>query len=82
MNPNMWAQLRNLTVEELIRALEKDGAIWDDSHGGVRVYKLKSGFKITIHYHPKKTFGPQLLSELLEKIGWTEADLKRLKLIK
>ena len=82
MKPHIWAQLKNLTVEELIHALEKDGAIWDDSHGGVRVYKLKTGFKITIHYHPKKTYGPQLLSDFLDKIGWSEQDLKRLKLLK
>jgi predicted RNA binding protein YcfA (HicA-like mRNA interferase family) len=82
MKPQIWDQLKNLTADEIIHAMEKDGAIWDDSHGGVRVYKLKSGIKITIHYHPGKTYGPRLLSDLLDKIGWTDGDLKRLKLIK
>ena len=82
MKPQIWSQLKNLTADDIIHALIKDEASWDDSHGGVRVYKLKTGFKITIHYHPGKTYGPRLLSDLLEKIGWTEADLKRLKLVK
>jgi predicted RNA binding protein YcfA (HicA-like mRNA interferase family) len=82
MKPQIWAQLKNITADELINALLNDGAVLDDSHGSARVYKLKSGLKIAIHYHPRKTFGPQLLSDLLETIGWTEQDLKRLKLIK
>lgn len=36
--------------------------------------------RITIHYHPKKTYGQHLLKSLLEDIGWSEADMKRLKL--
>jgi hypothetical protein len=36
----------------------------------------------SVHYHPKETYGPKLLKGLLEEIGWTEDELKRLKLIK
>jgi predicted RNA binding protein YcfA (HicA-like mRNA interferase family) len=82
MKPQIWAQLKNITTDELINALENDGAVLDDSHGSARVYKLKSGLKIAIHYHPSKTYGPQLPSDLLERTGWTEQDLKRLKLVK
>jgi predicted RNA binding protein YcfA (HicA-like mRNA interferase family) len=83
MKRAIWSQLKNITADELISALEKDGAINIGSHGGsARFYKLKSGFKIAIHYHPLKTYGPQMLSDLIEKTGWTEQDLKRLKLIK
>jgi len=82
MKSHIWDQLKNITADDLIKALEKDGAIWVDSHGSVRVYKLMSGLKITVHYHPHKTFGSNLLKNLFEKISWTEADLKRLKLIK
>jgi hypothetical protein len=53
----------------------------DDSHGSARVYKLKTGSKIAIHYHPQKTYGLRMLSDLFATIGWTEQDLKRLKLI-
>jgi hypothetical protein len=38
--------------------------------------------RIVIHYHPRKTYGPKLLKSLLADIGWSEADMKRLKLIK
>jgi hypothetical protein len=37
---------------------------------------------VSIHYHTGKTFGPQLLQDLIRSTGWTEKDLKRLKLIK
>jgi hypothetical protein len=82
MKPHVWAQLKNLTADELIIALTRDDAILNDSHGSAQVFKLKSGIKIAIHYHPGKTYGPRLLTDLIEKVGWTEADLKRLKLIK
>ena len=83
MKPLIWSQLKNTTADELIKALEKDGAVKIESHGGsARFYKLKSGIKIAIHYHPLKTYGAQMLNALLERTGWNEADLKRLKLIK
>lgn len=83
MKPHIWSQLKNTTADELISALEKDGAVKLGPHGGsAQFYRLKSGLKIAIHYHPLKTYGPQMLSDLLEKTGWTEQDLKRLKLIK
>jgi predicted RNA binding protein YcfA (HicA-like mRNA interferase family) len=83
MRPQVWDQLKNKTATELIQALEKDGAQWVDSHGSVRIYKLKSGRKITIHYHPHKTYyDPKLLKGILIIIDWSEQDLVRLKLIK
>ena len=57
MKPHIWAQLKNLTADELIAALRKDDAEPDDSHGSVRVFKLKTGVKIAIHYHPEKPTG-------------------------
>jgi predicted RNA binding protein YcfA (HicA-like mRNA interferase family) len=81
MRPVVWNQIKNKTADELIHALEKDGAIWENFHSGSssRVYKLKSGSKIAIHYHPHKNYGPQMLSDLIEHTGWTEDDLRRLK---
>ena len=38
--------------------------------------------QVTLHVHPKKTMGPGLVKKLLEDIGWDEADMRRLKLIK
>ncbi len=82
MKPQVWEQLKNKTADELIQALEKDGAVKVGSQGSAQFYKLKSGFKIAIHYHPHKTYDPKMLRYLIAQIGWTEQDLKRLKLIK
>lgn len=84
MKPQIWDQLKNKTADDLIQALEKDGAIWVNPQGGgsSRVFKLKTGFKIAIHYHPQKTYGHKMLSDLIKTTGWVERDLERLKLIK
>lgn len=79
---NVWNQLKNTTAERLIKALEKDGWERDEKRGAVQVYYKPNGQRITIHYHPKKTYGANLLKGILSDIGWSEADLKRLKLIK
>jgi predicted RNA binding protein YcfA (HicA-like mRNA interferase family) len=83
--PNVWNQLKNLTADELIRALEKDGWTRDPtSRGAIQVF-IKYGpsnKRVGIHYHPQKTYGPALLKGLLSDIGWSEEDLRRLKLIK
>ena len=82
----VWRQLKNITVERLMRALENDG--WDKCKpSGARHPYKKEGNKgkaerIVIHYHPKKTYGPKMLKGLLGDIGWSSDDLKRLKLIK
>jgi predicted RNA binding protein YcfA (HicA-like mRNA interferase family) len=62
-------------------ALNRDEWSCDMDGGSMRIY-LKDGKRVSIHYHPRKTFGPKLLQALLNDIGWTEVDLRRLKLIK
>ncbi len=83
---DVWRQLRNITVDELIRALERDGWVKDSGGktSGTRAYtKGESPRKrVVIHYHPGKTYGDKFLKGLLESIGWSEDDLRRLKLIK
>ena len=79
--PNVWDQLRNKTADDLIAALAKDGWLEDTKLGASRAY-LKEQLEITIHYHPQKTYGAKLLKALLNDIGWTDDDLRRLKLIK
>ena len=78
---HIWDQLRNLTPEELICALEKDGAVLDTIKGAMHVYRYPDGRRPTVHYH-KSTYGPNLLKAPLQDIGWTEDDLRRLKLVK
>ena len=82
-----WNQLKNLTVEQIIKALEKDG--WEKVKSPNATIPYRKFFpelgkprRIVIHYHPKKTYGPKFIMGLLHEIGWSEEDMKRLKLIK
>ncbi|HLI63598.1 MAG TPA: type II toxin-antitoxin system HicA family toxin [Terriglobales bacterium] len=82
---NVWDQLKNLTADELIAALERDGYGKDPASKGATIsYIKKTGEtkRIVIHYHPRKTYGPKLLKGLLSDLEWGVDDLKRLKLIR
>lgn len=82
---NIWNQLKNTTASELIKALKKDGWTRDPTSKGAILGYIKYGNptnRITIHYHPKKTYGPKLLKGLIKDIGWSDQDLRRLKLIR
>ncbi len=82
MKLEIWSQLKNIPVDRLIAALEKDG--WEMRTMGAssrRIY-IRGTNLVSIHYHPHKAYGPEMLKDLLKDIGWTEEDLKRLKLIK
>jgi predicted RNA binding protein YcfA (HicA-like mRNA interferase family) len=80
---NIWNQLKNLTAKDLIKALEKDGWIRDEKAGQAYVYvNLDGKRRVTIHFHPQKTYQPKLLQGLLADIGWTEDEMRELKLIK
>lgn len=43
---------------------------------------LKGESRVSIHVHPQKTYGPKMLQGLLSDIGWTESEMRLLKLIK
>ena len=81
---HVWGQLKNLTCERLIKALKADG--WEeDITMGATIAFVKGtppNVRVVIHYHPKKTYGANLLKKLLADIGWSEKDLRRLRLIK
>ena len=80
---DIWKQLKNMSADRLISALLKDGFVLDATVRTERIYRHEEGRKVTIHYHVgSKTYGPKLLRALLQDIGWTEKDLRRLKLIK
>jgi len=83
-SPDVWRQLKNLTADDLLDALRKDGWQLDPGRGAVLAFTKGSNprLRVVIHYHPRKTYGPKLLKALLADIGWSEGDLKRLKLIK
>lgn len=79
---HIWKQIKNVTADRLIEALLKDGWVWDETRGAEQVFWGAGGKRISIHYHPKKTYGPGLLKALLADTDWTEDDMRRLKLIK
>lgn len=81
-SPHIWNQIKNITADELIKALLRDGWIRDEGRGAILVYRHFDGRRITVHYHPQKTYGPKLLKGLLDDIGWNEDDLRRLKLVR
>jgi predicted RNA binding protein YcfA (HicA-like mRNA interferase family) len=78
-----WNQLKNLTADEIISALEKTGWVQDQSSGAILIYyHPNNGSRVTIHYHPRKTYRQGLLKGLLEDINWTEEEMRKIKLIK
>jgi predicted RNA binding protein YcfA (HicA-like mRNA interferase family) len=83
--PNVWNQIKNLSADALIKALQRDGFQNEGKSGAVLGF-YKPGNpaprRITIHYHPGKTYQPKLLTALIAAAGWDENDLRRLKLIK
>lgn len=80
---HIWQQIKNLTADDLISALERDGWKRDEGRGAFLPYvDPATGNRVIIHYHPRKTYGAKLLQGLLADIGWKEADLRRLRLIK
>ena len=78
---NVWAQLKNITSQKLITALKKDRWTPEQTIGASQPY-YKDGRRVTIHVHPKKTYTPKLLKAILDIIDWTEAEMRKLKLIK
>jgi predicted RNA binding protein YcfA (HicA-like mRNA interferase family) len=79
---HIWGQLKNLTADEIIRGLNRDGWALDETSGAIRVYRHSDGRRVSIHYHPQKTYGPKLLKSLLQDIGWSETEMRRLKLVR
>jgi|WetSurMetagenome_2_1015567.scaffolds.fasta_scaffold1321701_1 hypothetical protein len=86
MRKAIWDQLKNITAGEIKNALDKDhisGWYANKTGSSAIVYRNdQSGKIVSIHKHPHKTYGADQLKLLLNDIGWNEADLKRLKLIK
>ncbi|MDC9651486.1 type II toxin-antitoxin system HicA family toxin [Xanthomonas perforans] len=80
---HVWKQLKSASADDLIRALNKDGWVCDMDGGSQRIYLHPTSRKrVSIHYHPQRTYGPKMLQKLLDDIGWTEDEMKNLKLIK
>ena len=78
----VWNQLKNLSADDLVKALKKDGWVKEEGRGAIHVYRNPDGRRVGIHYHQGNTYGAKLLKDLLDDIGWTETRMKELKLIK
>ena len=82
----IWNQLKSLTAGELCSALSRDGWAADTKGGSQHIYRKKFADgtvrRVSIHVHSHKTYGAAMLKGLLADIGWTDADLLRLKLKK
>jgi len=78
----VWDQLRNTTANVLINALIADGWEEEGKRGATRPFYKRPNKRVVIHYHPKKTYGAKFLKGLIDDIGWSVDDLRRLKLIK
>ena len=82
-----WRQLKNKTVQDIIRALRKDGWVEEDNPRSTVAFRHPERTdpehnRVVLHVHPKKTMGAKLLKGLLDTIDWNENDLARLGLVK
>ena len=78
-----YGQLRNLSARELISALARDGFSHDRGDGSHQIYYHTDGRRVTVIFHGgNSTFRRKTLKSMIDQTRWTEADLKRLKLIR
>ena len=81
--PNIWGQLKSVTCDEIIAALKRAGWTCDTKGGSMRIYMSPDRrYRVSIHYHPKKTYGAKMLKGLLTDTGWSDNQLKEYGLIK
>ncbi len=77
------ALLQNLTARDWITAVEHDGFKPRKDQGSHHNYKHADGRRVLIMYHNLgDTFGPRTIKKIIKSVGWNEADLKRLDLLK
>jgi predicted RNA binding protein YcfA (HicA-like mRNA interferase family) len=73
---------RALTARKLIAALQKDGFSLARTRGSHHIYRHPDGRLVVVSYHKSSdTFPMGTLRHMIDDIGWTEDDLKRLGLL-
>ena len=79
-----YRPLRSLTAREIISALNRDGFTFDRAAGSHQIYYHPDGRRATLSFHgSNSTFPRKTLKSMIEtQAGWTEQDLRRLKLIR
>ena len=87
--PHIWSQLKGKTSKDLKKALDKDENWSLVRNDGNKFFyqnlkKPSDRQEISIHLHEthKAGYGEDLLRGLLGAIGWTEDEMRKLKLIK
>ena len=78
-----YGALRGLTAREIAAALIRDGFDLRRQRGSHQRYVHADRRRVTVSFHqPSDTFPPKTLRSMIEEQAcWTEADLKRLRLI-
>ena len=78
-----FSKIRALTFGEITRALFADGFVLRRSRGSHRRYQHTDGRRVTVIFQGSNTtFVPKTLRSMIEEQArWTEADLKRLRLL-
>ena len=77
-----YSKLRSLTAKKIISALIKNGFHFDRESGSHQQYLHPNKGRVTVSFHhPSDTFPPKTLKRIIQETGWTEKDLKRLKLL-
>lgn len=77
----VWEQLKNKTPGEFISALNRQLGGPDMIAGNEYHYRFPDGRRVSIHYHKKRCYGQSLLKALLERIDWTEQEMKKYKFL-
>ena len=74
---------RGLTARELIRALHTDGFRITRTRGSHRIYRHADQRRVIVaYYRLSDTFPIGTLKDMIADIGWTDADLRRLGLLR
>jgi predicted RNA binding protein YcfA (HicA-like mRNA interferase family) len=74
---------RNITARKFVNALLRDGFIFARQKGSHQTYRHPDRRTVTvIFHHSGETFRTGTLEDMITDAGWTETDLRRLKLLK
>ena len=83
MNSIDYSKIRSLTARKIVNALVKDGFYLDRKSGSHHQFLHPDKGRVTISFHHlSDTFPLKTLKCIIQDTGWTEEELKHLKLIK
>jgi predicted RNA binding protein YcfA (HicA-like mRNA interferase family) len=74
----MSGRLPKLTADKVIRVLEHIGFALARQSGSHRIYKNKSGKRVTIPYHSERIIHPKVLKSILIDAGLTVEEFNEL----